>query len=315
MTEALHDKGYKRLFSNKVIFRQLIESFVLEDWVQNCDFSQCQRVDKSFVSEHYKETESDLIYQVKFKGSSNAYIFLLTEFQATAPWYMAIRMLNYVGNFYMDWLRDNPQKQDLPPIFPLVLYNGNPKWTAATDFASLLGANHILGKYTPQLHYCLIDESQYDLENLRQMGNLVSTLIIAERCTDIATINQAFLALYDKYDPLGSEEKQPFMDLLNWFIQLILREKVSGDGYQELVNTIYDSKEKVANVLTETLAKYGQNFYVKGREEGLQEGLQKGRQEALLNAARKLLSSMDDVAIAEITGLPAATIAELRRTC
>jgi hypothetical protein len=101
------------------------------------------------------------------------------------------------------------------------------------------------------------------------------------------------------------------MDLLNWFIQLILREKVSGDGYQGLVNTIYDSKEKVANVLTETLAKYGQNFYVKGREEGLQ----KGRQEALLNAARKLLSSMDDAAIAEITGLPAATIAELRRTC
>jgi hypothetical protein len=104
-----------------------------------------------------------------------------------------------------------------------VLYNGNPKWTAATDFASLLGENNILGKYTPQLHYCLIDESQYDLENLRQMGNLVSTLIIAKRCTDMAAINQAFLGLYDKYD----------------------RRKTTLHGLAELVHSAYPKGESI----------------------------------------------------------------------
>ncbi|MBV7339146.1 Rpn family recombination-promoting nuclease/putative transposase [Chloroflexi bacterium TSY] len=64
MAHTVHDSGYKRLFSNKTIFRQLIETFVEEDWVQELDFDEAIRLDKSFISEHYKETESDIIYGV-----------------------------------------------------------------------------------------------------------------------------------------------------------------------------------------------------------------------------------------------------------
>lgn len=74
MSETHHDKGYKRLFSNPQLFCELIETFVTEDWVKDIDFTDCQKIDKSFVSGHYKETESDIIYQVKFKNKS-AYIY------------------------------------------------------------------------------------------------------------------------------------------------------------------------------------------------------------------------------------------------
>lgn len=106
MTEKIHDKGYKRLFSNRQLFRELIETFVTEDWVKEIDFTDCQKIDKSFVSEHYKETESDIIYQVKFKNR-DAYIYLLLEFQSKVVWYMALRMLNYVSNFYMDYVESH----------------------------------------------------------------------------------------------------------------------------------------------------------------------------------------------------------------
>ena len=65
---TIHDSGYKKLFSNKVIFRQLIETFVKEDWVKDVDFDSCQTVDKSFVSDQYKKTESDIIYKLKIKN-------------------------------------------------------------------------------------------------------------------------------------------------------------------------------------------------------------------------------------------------------
>lgn len=55
----VQDSGYKRLFSNHTIFRQLIETFIEEDWVAELDFDRAERLDKSFVSEHYKETKSD----------------------------------------------------------------------------------------------------------------------------------------------------------------------------------------------------------------------------------------------------------------
>jgi len=63
----IHDRGYKRLFSNKRFFRQLLETFVNEAWVKDLDFEQSEKVDKSFISEHYKETESDILYQVPFQ--------------------------------------------------------------------------------------------------------------------------------------------------------------------------------------------------------------------------------------------------------
>ena len=63
----IHDSGYKRIFSNLTLFRDLVQSFVEEEWVVHLDFARAERVDKSFVSEHYKETEADLIYRVPLK--------------------------------------------------------------------------------------------------------------------------------------------------------------------------------------------------------------------------------------------------------
>jgi hypothetical protein len=35
----IHDSGYKRLFSNRTIFRQLVQTFIEEDWVDRLDFA------------------------------------------------------------------------------------------------------------------------------------------------------------------------------------------------------------------------------------------------------------------------------------
>jgi len=89
----LHDSGYKRLFSNLTIFRQLVESFVEEEWVAQLDFDRAERIDKSFVAEYYKESESDLIYRIPLRDSEQAVIlYLLIEFQSTIDRFMALRV-------------------------------------------------------------------------------------------------------------------------------------------------------------------------------------------------------------------------------
>ncbi len=76
----IHDKGYKKLFSNTTIFRQLLETFVPEPWIKEIDFKRCETLDKSFIADHYKETESDLIYKIKLKGKE-AYIVAARAWQ------------------------------------------------------------------------------------------------------------------------------------------------------------------------------------------------------------------------------------------
>ena len=50
----IYDRGYKKLFSNKVLFRQLLESFVPLDWVQELDFEHYELLDKTFLSKEYQ---------------------------------------------------------------------------------------------------------------------------------------------------------------------------------------------------------------------------------------------------------------------
>ena len=106
------------------------------------DFDSCKKIDKSFVSKKYDKTESDIIYEVKLKNKESVYIYILLEFQSTVDKFMAVRMLNYITNLYIDMIsssrkKDNKTIEMLPPVFPLLLYNGDKNWTAKTNINEL----------------------------------------------------------------------------------------------------------------------------------------------------------------------------------
>ena len=97
------------------------------------------------------------------------YLYILIEFQSTVDAWMAVRIMTYVGLLYQDLIR---QKQvlpgrRLPPVLPIVLYNGEGNWTAKTNVADLVPKPPgLLAKYAPHLDYLLIDENRYDMADL-----------------------------------------------------------------------------------------------------------------------------------------------------
>ncbi|MCL4706160.1 Rpn family recombination-promoting nuclease/putative transposase [bacterium] len=97
--DDIHDRGYKKLFSNREIFRQLITTFVHEPWVKDLDFSTCELVKDSFISKRYKKTFTDLLYKIKLRGR-DFYIVILLEFKATPQRFVALQMLGYIVDFY-----------------------------------------------------------------------------------------------------------------------------------------------------------------------------------------------------------------------
>ena len=118
-TTNIHDGGYKRLFSNRTIFQQLIQTFVDEPWVKQLDFSQAELVGKSFVDEDYQARESDLIYRVQLHGRE-LYLCVLLEFQSTVDRFMVLRVLNYLTQFYLELAASREHIDKLPPVFPIV---------------------------------------------------------------------------------------------------------------------------------------------------------------------------------------------------
>ena len=110
-------------------------------------------------------------------------MYLLIEFQSTIDRFMAVRVLVYLGLLYQDVIDSGQltQRGRLPPVLPIVLYNGEPRWTAAEDIVDLIEiVPGGLERYRPHLRYLLLDEGRYREEELRPLKNLVTAVFRLE---------------------------------------------------------------------------------------------------------------------------------------
>lgn len=137
---ADHDNGYKLLFSHADMVADLIRGFVHEEWVQGLDFSSLEKVPGSYVSDGLRNRESDIVWRLRWGGERWLYVYLLLEFQSTVDPFMAVRVMTYVGLLWQDLIRQRclTPAGKLPPVLPLVLYNGYGAWSAALDVAELV---------------------------------------------------------------------------------------------------------------------------------------------------------------------------------
>src|SRR3954447_6457016 len=177
-----HDPGYKLLFSHPEMVADLLRGFVRGDWVEHLDFASLERVGSSFVADDLREREDDLIWRVRFREDW-LYVYLLLEFQSTVDRFMAVRIQTYLGLLYQDLIRTGKltARGLLPPVLPVVLYNGRRRWGAPEDIAGLIEpVPGGLERYRPQLRYLLLDEGRYAESELAPLRNLVAALFRLE---------------------------------------------------------------------------------------------------------------------------------------
>ena len=180
-----HDTCYKLLFSHPRMIRDLVTGFIDEDWVAGLDLGSLEKVNGSYVTDAARERFSDLVWRVRW-GDSWVYVYLLLEFQSSVDRVMAVRVMTYVGLLYQDLLRKAP-RAPLPPVVPIVLYNGGGRWTAPVEIADLL--ERVPGgpdRYCPSLRYLLIDEGRIvdDPSWTERARNVVDALFRLEHNRD-----------------------------------------------------------------------------------------------------------------------------------
>ncbi|WP_462326137.1 Rpn family recombination-promoting nuclease/putative transposase [Desulfoplanes sp.] len=97
------------------------------------------------------------------------YVYLLIEFQSTVDPWMAVRVMVYRGLLYQDLIKSKrvQRGENLPPVFPIVLYNGQNLWTAKQEIADLIAPMPpSLARYRPSHAYFLMDEGTVSQVNI-----------------------------------------------------------------------------------------------------------------------------------------------------
>ncbi len=96
---------------------------------------------------------------------------------------MALRILTYTCLTYEELIRRGEVRpgNKLPPLLPVAVYNGRPRWRAATDVAELIAPMTApLAQYLPSFRYLLLDLQRIG-EQDSDSRDLVTSLGIVER--------------------------------------------------------------------------------------------------------------------------------------
>ena len=176
-----YDTGYKLLFSHPEMVRDLLVGYVSGEWIDEADFTTLERINASYVSATLKQRHDDVVWRVKLKERW-LWVYLVLEFQSEPDPWMALRMLVYVGLLAQDLVKRGELAQgQLPPILPLVLYNGLPEWNAARDVNDLFAPSpRGLEAYRPRMFYHLTDEARLKLHPTESVRNATEALFRLE---------------------------------------------------------------------------------------------------------------------------------------
>jgi Putative transposase, YhgA-like len=281
---AEQDSGYKLLFSHPEVVEDLIRGFVHEDWVQDLDFSTLEEVPGGYVAPNLSIRESDSVWKLRWKDDRILYVYLLMEFQSTVDSSMALRMMVYLGLFYQDLLKrgETTPSGKLPPVLPLVLYNGYAPWSAAREVSELI--EEIPGgleRYRPQLRYCLLDEMRMVDSELEPLHNLAAVMFRLEKSRSTEAMRRVLRGAEWLWAP-GLEGVRRSLAL--WILRVLLPSRIRGARFPE-----YLDLEEIQSMLAES----GHSWSDQWEQEGIEKGRQQERQEALARARGFLLRDLE----------------------
>ncbi len=83
-------------------------------------------------------------------------------------------MIHYIVELY-EYLVKNHNLKTLPAVFPIMLYNGEKRWTAPEEL-NILIEKSIPEKYIPGFRYYKIAENEFGKEFLKTLKNSVGAL-------------------------------------------------------------------------------------------------------------------------------------------
>jgi hypothetical protein len=264
-----HDALYHRLFSDPAIVAQLLREFAAGLWLEGLDLDGMERLNTKFHADTGERRDADLVWRIPRRDGGDAYVMLLLEFQSTPDPWMALRMLVYAGLLWQQLVREQRLMPDgrLPPIVPIVLYNGDPRWRAPVDLRDLVGLPEAspLWQWQPGLCYHLIDEGAFSADDLAGREGLPALLFRLESSSDPAELvglANAVVAWFAGHPGLQAA-RAVFVELL-------------GAAMAPLGPDVRVPEEllEVRNMLATRIEQWKQKLLLEGEEKGRQQGLQ-----------------------------------------
>ena len=191
----------------------------------------------------------------------------------------ATSSVEYVNQLALQITREK-KKPDLPegripPILPIVLYNGLQKWNAATDAADcFIEPPGGLEIFKPRLRYLLLDAHRLEMSRTKEIRNFAEAIFRMETNHDKADMFAIIKALAGM---LCAPELKSLRRAFNVWVKGLLKRH---DQYNRIAETV-DGINDIFEEYDMAEAAYA-NWFAEYEKKGLKEGFQKGEAKLLI---------------------------------
>ena len=284
------DPVYKRVYAFAEMVVDLLRSVVPKATLEALDLRTLEKVPAEYVGEHFQQRHGDTVWRVRAGGADSAwaYVLVLLEFQASSDATMALRVNEYTVMLYRELLRAKKVAPgELPLVLPVVLYNGESRWTAADNVRDLIVStgptDTVLDAFQPSQRYLLVDLRHAKAD---YVGELTTGLARVEQIRapdDIGDVAR-FLAA-----ALGApEHKELWCAFRDWLFAIGARmEGVDDPGLPPPDLTFED----IAMTAEERAAEWSEQR----RREGERQGIELGKRQGIAQGRREQLRSLAEV--------------------
>lgn len=289
-----HDKMIKIILGRKREVINFLNHFLqVKKLIQE---NEIEPYSTEFITRQYKNKYSDIIYQLKKEP-----IYFLIEHQSTVD----NRMIERIGMYVQEIMRKEEKDGLYPIVIPIVIYTGEQKWKAKTNFLDKQYTSGEYDKYRINFWYNLITIQDYTFEELLEKKSLFSTFMIIEKCKTkeelITRINQVIKTVDN-----NEENKQILSEIIKYIIAPYVGENEANKMLKEI-----NKKEEVA---MSPLTRMFLDLEIKSERKGEKKGELKGIKETIRKTAQKMLQkNMEIQDIQEITGLTKEEIEKLEK--
>ena len=285
-----HDRSYKLLLDHSKTVWDLLTGFIGGDPADLLDERTLEQMPAEYVDESLIGSRGDMLWRVRFHGASDEWLYLLVllELQSTVDTHMAVRVAAFIGRIYLRLVRNGRTgpRGRLPPVLPVVLYNGHPSWTAATDMRDLVvRAEGRLEELQLRSGYVLLDVHRMGVGDLPP-DNVVSLRVRLER----ESVRQ-WPGLLDEAVRIlsGSEHESLRRAFAETVRQMVGRGRIA-ELRPDLVERLREPADRgdigaMRTILDRSVDEIEQRGFARGREQGreqgLEQGLEQGREQGL----------------------------------
>jgi hypothetical protein len=309
MAQRDHDSLYHLLFSHPGVVAQLLRGFAADIALGDFELEGMERLNTKFHAATGHRREGDMIWRIPRKGGGEAYLVLLLEFQSTSDYFMALRVLAYAALLWQQLVREKRLMEGakLPPLLPVVLFNGRDGWRAPFAVRELVGleGEALLWRWQPDILYHLIDISAFSAAELEQREGLPALWFRLENADgpdETVAVLDDLLAWLDVH-PGFSAARAAFVALLRAMIAPV------GAGVRVPADLL-----EVRNMLATRSEQWVQNWLregeEKGRRLGRQEGLRQGEASMLLRLLQRRFGVLPGWATERVTSADSPALEE-----